>query len=71
MYVLLIAVATCIGFTINSSCSADEDYDYSSDNNELFTRAEREMGRGNEDQQHISTMDLYGERFNNNYLFNL
>ena len=25
MYVLLIAVATCIGFTINSSCSADED----------------------------------------------
>lgn len=45
MYVLLIAVATCIGFTINSSCSADEDYDYSSDNNELFTRAEREMGR--------------------------
>ena len=70
MYVLLIAVATCIGFTINSSCSADEDYDYYS-GNELTTRAERAMGRGNEDQQHISTMDLYGERFNNNYLFNL
>ena len=70
MYALLIAVAACIGITINGSCSADEDYDYYS-GNELTTRAEREMGRGNEDQQHISTMDLYGERFNNNYLFNL
>jgi hypothetical protein len=57
MYVLLIAVATCIGFTINSSCSADEDYDYSSDNNELFTRAEREMGRGNENGQ--SELEAY------------
>ena len=70
MYVLLVAVAACIGMTIYASCSADEDYDYYS-GNELTTRAEREMGRGNEDQQHISTMDLYGERFNNNYLVNL
>jgi hypothetical protein len=49
MYALLIAVAAVIGITIYASCSADEDFDYSSDNNELFTRAEREMGRGVED----------------------
>lgn len=48
MYALLIAVATMIGITIYASCSSDEDFDYSSDNDELFTRAEREMGRGRE-----------------------
>ena len=50
-YALLIAAATCIGFTINSSCSSDEDYDNYSSGKELFTRAEREMGRGNENGQ--------------------
>lgn len=47
MYALLIAVAAMIAITIYGSCSAEEDDDYYSDN-ELSTRAEREMRRGNE-----------------------
>ena len=47
MYALLVAVAVMIGITIYGSCSADEDYDYYS-RQELSTRAEREMGMGNE-----------------------
>ena len=45
MYALLVAVAVMIGITIYGSCSADEDFDYYS-GHELSTRAEREMGRG-------------------------
>ncbi len=45
MYALLVAVAAVIGITIYGSCSADEDFDYYS-GHELSTRAEREMGRG-------------------------
>lgn len=43
MYALLIAVATMIGVTIYVSCSADEDYDGYSSDDELFTLAEKEM----------------------------
>ncbi len=49
MYALLVAVAAVIGITIYGSCSADEDYgDYYYSSNELGTRAERIMERGNE-----------------------
>ena len=49
MYALLIAVVALIGITIYGSCSADEDYgDYYYSGNELSTRAERIMERGNE-----------------------
>lgn len=43
MYALLIVVATMIGVTIYVSCSADEDYDGYSSDDELFTLAEKEM----------------------------
>lgn len=46
MFVLLIAVATCIAITIYASCSADDDYDNYSTGNELFTLADGEMSRG-------------------------
>lgn len=46
MYALLIAVAACIGITINGSCSADEDYDGYSSKDELLTLADGMMGRG-------------------------
>lgn len=45
MYALLVAVVAMIGITMYGSCSADGDYDYYS-SQELSTRAEREMGRG-------------------------
>lgn len=49
MYALLIAVAAVIGITIYGSCSADEDYDgYYYPDNELSTRADGIMDRGNE-----------------------
>ena len=48
MCVLLIAVAAVIGITIYGSCSADEDYDNYSSADELFTLADGEMGRGEE-----------------------
>ena len=43
MYVLLIAVAACIGILIYASCSADEDYDGYASKDELFTLADGEM----------------------------
>lgn len=51
MYALLIAVAVMVGITTYNSCSADEDYDGYSSLEELFTRAERDGGRGNEGGQ--------------------
>ena len=55
MYALLVIVDTCFGFIIYSSCSADEDYDCYSSKDELFTLANRGMGRGVE----IDTVTLY------------